>query len=1546
MADNFLLEGINHASGTATQAPSSSNNPLTEGLGKSITPEPKTNPLMDGVEPSPLGGKITERTYPGVGGTYNSSTGNSNTPLVKTPRGYDTDLPVKGEVRDHIIPIALGGSSKDSNLNYQSTAEGHYKDQVEFYLIDQVKAGKMPLSEARAKILDWKNQDIPGQQSYNKANAPDMSPLGIAKGAIKELPNTLTNFVNYAKGFLGGNKTQVPVKPEATGPKTQTEAFASDPNKYAPPGYAKPNPSSSNKISQAPTTFNDTIDKVLAPFRAVSHYVTDPLFGDEKQQANEESLINTYHALSARIKTGYQMTPDEKQLYSEGQKIENNHLTQQVVGASGGMETTNMFQPTSEIVDSILPKLEQAVKENPENVGAANTLDILKNAKETGNIHPAIQQDILQRVEQIKPEGTLGTVEQAKDSIAQNIVDEIINNPAKEIPSEATPPAEETPSEQVVHEDVVKQTQDQVAKDLEKVNPELATKISNTDLGAIKSFDELSTKLSSGLSVQEKGIAQLAISKAVNGAKAMENKMTDFSLKNPTLTPKTQMTNAPKEISQPQADNSLIKNQGEIPKGLQPLAEEAKKYNSVDEFVNHYSSHPNEIPVSDEYKKYLSDQEDFVKRENENYAKIQALKDKYKDITKETATPKQLKQEAIDRVEYQKLYEERNKILSQKTLAQSPEGEIKTHIGDKALKSQLTDLYNQVTRKVNVPEPKKTGPIQLNVGIDPGIDKFIEQDLKPVAKGLGEGVAKTWDFVNKLINPVGRGDLAKMSAETLRIELAKTARAKELLYDSLKGARKTLDRYSKQQSLDFIDKLETGNVDGESKQFAQIIKDALQSRWSQIQEIKKSEAYIENYFPHIWKDPEKAGETLAKYFGKRPLEGTKSYLKQRKIPTVKEGVALGLEPVSYNPVDIVMARIVDMDRFLMAHNVIDQFKEDGLWKFIKMGDKLPSGWKFIDDKIARTFQFSEIAKGLILRGSYAMPEQSALILHNYLSPGISSNPIYQGIRMAGNSLNQVQLGLSAFHATFTSMDAITSKAALSLQKIFTEPTLLGKAGALARFISTPIVGPYYTIENFVRGNKLLTDYYKKNPEIPEMVDALVKAGGRAQMDSFYKNNSIESMFKALRQGNLVGAAIRTPWAMIEALAHPIMGYLVPRQKLGVFSDMASHILNTAERENWTEREVVQHLQEAWDSVDNRMGQMVYDNLFWNKTLKDLGMASTRSLGWNLGTIREVGGGLKEFGTIPFKYGYQKFKGEQPDFEMNPKMAYSIALPFVIGMWGAMIYYLYNGKGPETLLDYYYPTDAQGNRISLPSYMKDVFAYKTQPVQTVANKLHPLLGAILEMIQNKDYYGSEIRNINDPIVKQLEDSLGFMAKQFEPFSLSGAMKANQQGAGLGSQAASFFGFMPAPSYINQTPMQQKIFAAYQQRFGTSIKTKDQTQAAQLKSKIRNAYTNGDTQGANELLQQAIDAGIITAKGASTFIKNSDIPADVRAFKGLPKEDQANLLRGMSLQDLERYAWYSSDKNISGLSNAAKQFVKLVTNGQIKEPQWKQGKEITQ
>jgi hypothetical protein len=737
--------------------------------------------------------------------------------------------------------------------------------------------------------------------------------------------------------------------------------------------------------------------------------------------------------------------------------------------------------------------------------------------------------------------------------------------------------------------------------------------------------------------------------------------------------------------------------------------------------------------------------------------------------------------------------------------------------------------------------------------------------------------------------------------------------------------------------------------------------EVLNKYWDQVKEISGAESYIENYYPHMWKKPEAAVGILKKSYGKRPLEGTKSYLKQRTIPTMKEGVALGLEPESYNPVEVVMARINDMGRYIMAHDVWEQYKGQGLTKFVKFHGEIPQGWTQVEDKISKVFAPMELynAKGeaktvVVQTGSYYMPEQVATILKNYLAPGLQKYALYNGFRMVGNTLNQAQLGLSAFHAMFTTGDAIVSKTSLEIQKVFGEnQSLPERVTALFKATISPVAGPVYVWQNIARGNKLMQDYYRENPQIPEMVDALERAGGRVKMDHFYGTGAVQSFLKALRSGNLPGAAIRSPFALLEAISRPLMEHLVPRQKLGVFADGAKFIMEQAQKGNWSEAQTTLRLQEFWDSVDNRMGQLVYDNLEWNKILKDGLMATVRSVGWNVGDLREAMG-IPQLGIegakAAFNLGAKTVgSGKRFNARFKPKMGYVIALPYVMGIYGAIIYYLYHKKFPTKLKDLYaIPTntlkqDGTQERIFLASYMKDVFAYTAEPFQTIKNKMHPEVSTILQMVQNQDYFGTEIRNPTDPLVTQIKDLAVYQAKQFVPFSFSNANQMVKTGAGpVQSYLEGFTGITPAPGYVTNSPLQIKIQNLYDLRFGGGVKSQDSQATIQQKSDIKKAYYAGDTAKANTLLQQAVKDGVIKPAGVSVFIKDADIPSDIKLFQQLPSEDQTNLIKGMELFQLNRYAWYVKNDvkvHFGSISANTKDFVQLYNDGSVQKPIWK-------
>ncbi|MHB8483273.1 MAG: hypothetical protein ACYDBV_11170, partial [Nitrospiria bacterium] len=785
----------------------------------------------------------------------------------------------------------------------------------------------------------------------------------------------------------------------------------------------------------------------------------------------------------------------------------------------------------------------------------------------------------------------------------------------------------------------------------------------------------------------------------------------------------------------------------------------------------------------------------------------------------------------------------------------------------------------------------------------PGLKQFAEQDLSKLMPKIMEGI----DNLRKIFLPASWGKEGKMTAMLSRIRIAELVRRREQAFNTFKQAMAYFDKKSNEENLKFINGAETGKYEGTPAEQAMMkqLQELLKEKYKFISEkYTGSDSFIENYFPHFWKDPERAKEAFSDVYKRSQLEGQKGFMKKRVIPTTMEGIKLGLEPVDYNPVRLTLAKIHEMDKFQMAQDLFGDFKEKGLIKYFKLGDRAPSDWRQLNDPMGRVYNYSEDAGGLVYRGNYYMPEKAANVINNYLSPGLQNNPFYIALRSSGNLLNQFQLGLSGFHALFTTQDVMISKLALGIQQ-FTQGNFLDAGKSVLGIPLSPIT-------NFIKGNELLKDYYSKNPVMTKAIDNLMRAGGRARMDSFYFNNAVEGWARAWRSGNPIGGVLRTPGALIEMLAKPLMQELVPRQKLGVFFDMAENINKMAADKglDWTTETKL--LQEAWDSVDNRMGQMTYDNLFWNKSLKDLSMGTVRSVGWNLGDLREIGGAPVDLG----KQTVGAIKGE--GFRVTPKMAYVLALPIISGMVGAITNYLYTGEPPKELKDYYFPRTGKKNpdgtpeRISIPGYMRDVFAYGIKPMETVSSKLHPLVSDIIQMLNNKDYYGYEIVNPDDPLVQKVGEWADYIGKSSLPFSIQGAKKRQQAGEGIGGQLQAGLGINPASKYITNTATQNEIDERYDKRFGGGTKPYSQKEVDQAKSDLRRLHKQNSPQFENKL-KQYVDSGLIDLK--SNFVKeldkNSAIPQDVRMFQRLPSVDQAGILKDHP-EDMSKYLPYAQSE----------------------------------
>lgn len=797
---------------------------------------------------------------------------------------------------------------------------------------------------------------------------------------------------------------------------------------------------------------------------------------------------------------------------------------------------------------------------------------------------------------------------------------------------------------------------------------------------------------------------------------------------------------------------------------------------------------------------------------------------------------------------------------------------------------------NLGNKQLATPEAK---PKQQEFGAPGGVEGFGqgskgEQSLfeKPdpfqryKAIAASEQMKESADEIKNLVSPASAAPLA---AQITREQLGKMARSYDKAEFALKQASDLFNSQSKEHNIDFIDRMERGikQTTTALENIAKQLRVMLDEKRQEIRALGtgKLENFIENYFPHIWDQGEKQVSGAVMKAAKRPLEGSKSFLKKRTIEFTKEGIEMGLTPVSFNPVDLVLLKGREMDKYLMAHRTLNAYKENGLTQFVKLGGDRPEGWIKIDDRISTVTHMSK--EGLVITGHYYAQPDAARIINNYLSPGLQKSALYQSFRYAGNLLNQFQLGFSAFHLGFTSMDAIVSKTALALNQLF--------EGHPVKAVQNALGALFAPVSNVLRGNELFKAWrgQGQSPMDEVMATAMESGGGRARMDQFYATKAYDQMKHLFEAGKPIQGILHMPLAIAEASSKPILEYIVPRQKLGVFVDIMK--MEMENNPNMTHEEMRAIAQRAWDSVDNRMGQLVYDNLFWNRTFKDLLMASVRSVGWNLGTFRELGGGIKDLAQMPIDMA----KGKKTD--LSYRAAYLMALPIVAGLFGAIYQYLRTGKGPQELKDYYFPKtggmDANGdpNRVTPPTYMKDIYHYGTDPVKTVVNKLNPLLAIIGQMLSNKDYYGTKIRNEDDPLVKQALSEAEFIGKQFEPFGFRNMRSQQQIGRrSLTDVIQPWIGVTPAPYDVNQTKAEKlahEISASHQQIGG---RTQEQAGRSRLVRDLTQRYKSGDTQAQEDLLK-AYQEGKISRRQAGSVITNANLTPLQRITKGMTVDE---------------------------------------------------------
>jgi len=668
--------------------------------------------------------------------------------------------------------------------------------------------------------------------------------------------------------------------------------------------------------------------------------------------------------------------------------------------------------------------------------------------------------------------------------------------------------------------------------------------------------------------------------------------------------------------------------------------------------------------------------------------------------------------------------------------------------------------------------------------------------------------------------------------------------------------------------------------------------------------------WVNEYWPRLFKG--QTGNTaLARIMGTRaPLAGSKRFMKATSHPTAREAVLNGAEPITYNPVEHMLATLYEMDKYIKANEWKLELKDKGVTEWYKGSTPgrhqgVPADWVRINDSIFNPWR--KTASGeLAPAGAWYAHKDAAKIINNYLAPGLRGNRVFDAVREYGNTLNQAQLAWSGFHLAFEAINTSMNDLALGMDKTFHlsgGQTLDGLKLMGRAFIPLASFAHQYRL-----GDLIKSEYRDagSNPHLTNLTNWLSEAGGAVEQDPFWRQDGIKQMKRAWKDANFsTGKGVASYASLFpkafkafnEGSSYLVMDHIVPRLKAGAFADLASAKLRDLDARGITDRTyIAQEMDKVWDSIDNRMGQLVYDNLHWNRTVKDLAMLSVRSVGWNIGTFREAVGTTGNPGALLDTLQFLRGKGA-----FTPKMAYMVALPIIAGYYGAMYQTLRTGQWPQKPLDYFYPQTGEAavggkpERVAVPSYMKDVFSYEHSVTGTLVNKLHPAIQQMYQLWTNKDFYGTEIVHPGDSFFDKRMAQVKYLGRQLAPGSLAFEnyqRRKEATGSAFEGGFESFMGITPAPAYVGSTPAED---LAYQLTYHSNVQTPAQAEHYHNVDKIRNLYATGKLK--DEELDSALEKGLITGKDLNRIVEESNESPLVRHFKSptITLPDALNIYR---------------------------------------------------
>jgi len=707
--------------------------------------------------------------------------------------------------------------------------------------------------------------------------------------------------------------------------------------------------------------------------------------------------------------------------------------------------------------------------------------------------------------------------------------------------------------------------------------------------------------------------------------------------------------------------------------------------------------------------------------------------------------------------------------------------------------------------------------------------------------------------LQNIFAPQTRGPMARQVANWIRGAYGRATQVNEQANAMLQPHMPTVDAMSEADQRAMVNRIQGGNAfpDWRPTPAQQTLMGDVKrvtDMWaSEIGKLDRAQGidWVENYLPGMYKNGDQNQQFFRDWSQRAGGAGS---LKAKTFPTYEEARAAGLEPYTNNPIEMLQLYGQKMRNFVGRQTVMERGLNEGTFIRPAMRPEVVGAAGAPEPQIKRPlppgYVESKTAPGVY------MPEEVVKAWDNFYDAGLKGRypNAYEAIRGLNAAWTNLELSLNGYHAFTMANEGIISDVAMGIEKL--------AGGDIAGGLRTIATAPAAPIQRARLGTHVQKGYLDPNSSDP-ITKALVEQGGFRPIGRSHAQDSLvgqktfltslkdlpQQLTKAVSdvrqdlldsKGNLLELAkfpFRTAQRVIATISHPLFDVYIPKLKAGAAYAQMQHWreMNPSRIGTAAETEAARKIV---DSIDNRFGEMVTDHLFMNKAVQDSAVAGMRSFSWLVGSMKEIGGGAYAGLRAPVRAAIERdpsYLGVlNPRSEhYDPRVAYAIAMPMVIGMTSAVYQYLLGShEAPTSWRDLYAPRTGgtykgAAEHMLMPGYHKDVYGWLAHPGIEAYNKLGGLWQTAIEEFRGREtpaLGGLPFIRPNATFLQNVTDRMSYLFSKLGPIGVRAVAKGQEKGSAIPAPLTAA-GFHPTGAEISKP---EKVHAVQEKQYAREYK----------------------------------------------------------------------------------------------------------------------------